>query len=140
MNVKRRISSSRFLIISIGLVYVWFGALKFFPGVSHAEKLAQNTMDVLTLGLISPNVSIILLALSETIIGVLLILNIYRHVVIRIALVHMIFTFVPLFLFPEQSFSDSPLVFTLLGQYIFKNIIIIGALLTLYKLPKSIRV
>ncbi len=137
MKTKERVSSNRFLVISIGLVYVWFGVLKYFPEASSAEKLAQNTIDILTLGLIPPNISIILLAVFETTIGLLLILNIYRHITIIVALVHMAFTFLPLFLFPEQSFSDSPLVFTLLGQYIFKNIIIIGALLTLYKVPKS---
>ncbi|MEW7279678.1 doxx family protein [Aquimarina sp. 2201CG1-2-11] len=139
MNLKR-VSSSRFLTFSIGLVYLWFGVLKYFPNTSHAEKLAKNTIDILTFGLVPPDVSIILLAISETIIGLLLIFNIRRQLTISLALIHMLFTFAPLFLFPEESFSNSPLVFTLLGQYIFKNIIIIGALLTLYKFPEALRV
>ena len=123
MNLKRRVSSSRFLTFSIGLVYLWFGVLKYFPDTSHAEKLAKNTIDILTLGLIPSNVSIILLAILETIIGLLLIFNIRRQFTISLALIHMVFTFSPLFYFPEESFSGSPLVFTLLGQYIFTEIL-----------------
>ena len=55
--------------ISIGLVYLWFGSLKFFTGVSPAEKLAQDTIEQLTMGLLLPEISIILLALWETLIG-----------------------------------------------------------------------
>ena len=85
------------------------------------------------------NIAIILLAIWETFIGVFLILNVFRKPVIIVALVHMILTFTPFLFFPNQSFNHSPLVFTLLGQYIFKNIIIIGALLTLYKQPFSVK-
>ena len=136
MNLKKQLTDNHILAISIGLVYIWFGGLKFFPAFSPAEALAKNTIDALTFGLIPADISIFLLALWETIIGILLILNIYRRPIIILALVHMAFTFTPLFLFPEESFSNSPLVFTLLGQYIFKNVIIIGALLTLYKWPQ----
>ncbi len=141
MNLKKQLLDNHILAISIGLVYIWFGGLKFFPEFSPAENLAKNTIDMISFGIIPSNVSIILLAIWETAVGFLLILNIYRKQTIVIALVHMIFTFTPMFFFPEQSFSEAPMGFTLVGQYIFKNIIIISALLTLYKLPmpKEIR-
>jgi uncharacterized membrane protein YphA (DoxX/SURF4 family) len=135
MNFKKQILGNHILAISIGLVYLWFGGLKYFPHLSPAENLAKNTIYMLTFGNIPSNVSIILLAIWETTVGLLLILNIYRKQAIVLALVHMVFTFTPLLFFPEQSFSDAPMGFTLIGQYIFKNIIIISALLTLYKLP-----
>lgn len=135
MNFRKQISSNHILAISIGLVYLWFGVLKFFPQLSPAETLAKNTIDLLTFGIIPGNISIILLAIWETLVGILLIFNLYRKQAIIIALVHMVFTFTPLFLFPNQSFSDLPVGFSLVGQYIFKNIIIISALITLYRLP-----
>lgn len=138
MKIKERIMKNHILAITIGLVYLWFGALKFFNHLSPAEDLAKNTINVLTFGYIPSNISIILLALWETIIGVFLILNIYRKPVIILALVHLVFTFTPLMFFPTQSFNHSFVVFTLLGQYIFKNIVFVGALLTLYKKPISI--
>lgn len=135
MKIKERITNNHILAITLGLVYLWFGGLKFFSHLSPAEDLAKNTIDVLTFGFIPSNISIILLAIWETVIGVFLILNIFRKPIIILALVHLIFTFAPLMFFPNQSFNHSPLVFTLLGQYIFKNIVLIGALLTLYNQP-----
>lgn len=132
--MKKQLLKNHILAISIGLVYLWFGGLKFFPELSPAEDLAKNTITSLTFGVIPDNVSIILLAVWEALIGILLLLNIYRRQVIIIALIHMVFTFTPLFLFREQSFNHSYFYLTLLGQYIIKNIIIIGGLLTLYKL------
>jgi uncharacterized membrane protein YphA (DoxX/SURF4 family) len=135
MKLKNHLSNNQILGISIGLVYLWFGILKFFPDMSPAEDLAKNTIDALTFHLIPANISIILLAIGETLIGLLLIMNIYRRQVIIITLLHLSCTFTPLFLFPNQSFTIAPIAFTLLGQYIFKNIIIIGALLTMYQPP-----
>ena len=116
------------LRISIGIIYLWFGMLKFFPGVSPAEDLAKETIHQLTFGLISPFVSIILLAIWETIIGVLLIAGLYTRFTIRFVLVHMICTFAPLIFLPGASFTQAPLALTLVGQYIIKNIVIISAL------------
>lgn len=138
MKKNEQITGCRFLAISIGLVYLWFGVLKFFPHLSPAEDLAINTITILTLGKIPPNVSIILLAIWETLIGIFLLTKLLRRPIIILALVHMLFTFTPLLFFPKESFT-LPFVFTLLGQYIFKNLIIIAALITLYyqALPKQ---
>ena len=121
------------MAISIGFVYLWFGVLKFFPAQSPAEDLAKNTADVITMNLIPTGISIFIIAIWETLIGILLLLNIYRKPVVTAALIHILFTLTPLFLFSDQSFTQAPFSFTLLGQYIFKNVIIIAALITLYK-------
>lgn len=128
-----RIKTNHILAISVGVVYLWFGMLKFFAQLSPAEELAQKTIDLLTFGLVVPDVSIILLAIWETAVGTLLILNVAHKPVIVLALIHMACTFAPLFLFPDKSFSTYPFGYTLLGQYIFKNVVIIAALVTLYR-------
>lgn len=125
------------LAISIGLVYLWFGALKFFPDLSPAEGLAKSTVHVLTFGLIPDGVALILLALWETWIGIFLVFNVARKTVVLMALVHIFFTFTPLVFFPDQVFSGGMPFLTLLGQYIIKNLIIIAALLEL--LPVDIK-
>lgn len=137
MYSKKQITRNHILSITIGIVYLWFGGLKFFADLSPAEMLAKNTISFLTFEAVPPNISIIILALSETIIGILLIFNIYPKHIITIAIIHMAFTFTPLFIFPDQTFGDSIFKFTLLGQYIFKNVIIIGALITLYNFNKA---
>ena len=125
----------RYLAISIGLLYLWFGLLKFFPAYSPAEELATNTIAALFGGIIPDTTALLLLASWETVMGLLLILNLFRKPVIVLALIHMAFTFAPLVLLPETSFTVAPFRFTLVGQYIVKNLVIIGALLALYQLP-----
>ena len=117
--------------VSIGLIYLWFGALKFFTGVSPAEALAKNTIDHLTAGLLMPEVSIYLLAIWETMIGIFLIFNLWYRFALKLAFVHIIFTFSPFLFFPELVWTEVPFGLTLLGQYIVKNIVILGILLVL---------
>lgn len=137
-NQQEKIGSPfRILSITIGIVYFWFGALKFFPHLSPAEDLAKNTIDLLTFQLVPTEIGILILAFWETILGVLFITNCCRKVAIIAALAHMICTFTPLVFFPEQSFTENVLTFTLLGQYIVKNLIIIGALWVLYQYDLS---
>ncbi len=120
--------NNRYLKITIGLVYLWFGVLKFFPNVSPAEELAVNTINQLTNFLIPSNISIVLLALWETAVGLFLILGLQKKNTIRVAVIHMLLTFTPLYFFPDLIFNDTILSLTLLGQYIVKNLIILGAL------------
>lgn len=121
----------RILAISIGVVYLWFGMLKFFPGLSPAEGLATDTIHNLTFGLIEPHVSIIMLAIWEITIGLLFIFTPLKRVVIIFTLVHMVLTFTPLLFFPDLSFNSYPFSLTLVGQYIIKNLIIISALIVI---------
>ncbi|SDR93569.1 hypothetical protein SAMN05192545_0457 [Maribacter dokdonensis] len=119
------------LRISIGLVYLFFGFIKFIPNLSPAEDLATNTIGILTFGILPSSLSLIVLAIVETLIGIFLIANWKPRIFISIAIVHILFTFTPLFLLPEEIFGKGELVFTLAGQYIVKNIIILSALLSL---------
>ena len=116
------------LRISIGVIYIWFGILKFFPGLSPAEELAKETIHLLTFGYIDSDLSLLLLAIWETSMGILMVSGLYLKLVIRIVLLHMICTFTPLFLLPDVAFTSTPLALTLIGQYIIKNIVIISAL------------
>jgi uncharacterized membrane protein YkgB len=119
------------LRISIGIIYVWFGALKYFPNLSPADQLAKDTIHLITFGLIPSSISIILLAIWETLLGFILIIGVWRRVVFYTLLLHMACTFVPLFFFVDVSFTALPYAFTLVGQYIMKNLIIIAAAIVL---------
>lgn len=122
----------RLLSISIGIVYLWFGILKFFPGISPAEELAKSTIDLLFVHIISKDLGILLLAIWETGIGIALIIGLRKKIIVPIALLHIILTFSPLILFPQLIFEKHIVGLSLLGQYILKNIIIISALINLY--------
>ncbi len=123
----------RLIVISLGIVYLWFGMLKFFPGLSPAETLAKETIHKLTFGLIPDDVSFILLAIWEVAIGILLLLNKRVKFVIYLALTHIVFTFSPLFLLPNLSFNqDHMYSLTLIGQYIIKNVVLFSAMLFIF--------
>ncbi|MBZ0201983.1 MAG: DoxX family protein [Ignavibacteria bacterium] len=117
----------RILRISLGIVFLWFGFLKFFPGSSPAEKLATNTITILTFGLVKPSVSIYLLATMETLIGLGLIFRIFLRATLFILFFQMLGTITPLFLFPGDTFTIIPFAPTLEGQYIIKNIVLLSA-------------
>src|SRR3990172_1562602 len=67
------------LRVSLGIVFLWFGALKFFPNVSPAQELATRTMDALTLGMVPPAVSLPVLAALECLIGIGLLSGIFMR-------------------------------------------------------------
>ncbi|MEO7988997.1 MAG: hypothetical protein ABI663_05610 [Chryseolinea sp.] len=91
------------LRISIGIVYIWFGALKFFPKLSPADQLAKDTIDLITFGLFSSTTSILLLAIWETVLGVFLLAGIWRQSVFFMLLLHRAYAFYTLVLF-RRSF------------------------------------
>lgn len=131
LQLANRYSLS-FLRISIGLVYFVFGVLKFFPSLSPAEELAGETINMMTFGLISPAIGLVLLAIMESAIGFLLITNRAVKLVLVVAISHMLCTFLPLILLPSYSFQDAPFTLSIVGQYIIKNIILVSAMLVLY--------
>lgn len=116
-----------FLRLSVGIVFLWFGVLKFFPGVSPADDLASRTIFTLSFGLIGPEISMPGLALWETLIGVGLITGLFLRETLLLLFIQMMGTIMPLFIFPIETFARYPYVPTLEGQYIIKNLVIISA-------------
>jgi len=115
------------LRISMGLVFLWFGALKFFPGLSPAADVATRTIERLTFGLIAPDVSILILAAWESLIGLGLIFGVFMRATLLLLFLQMLGTITPIFLFPQEVFSAFPYAPTLEGQYIIKNMVLISA-------------
>jgi uncharacterized membrane protein YphA (DoxX/SURF4 family) len=115
------------LRISLGVVFFWFGILKFFPGLSPAQDLATRTISLLTFGLVPPQVSIPVLAAWECVIGLGLIFNLFMRVTLLLLWVQMLGTITPLVLFPGEAFLRIPYAPTLEGQYIIKNMVLISA-------------
>lgn len=127
------------LRISLGIIFLWYGMLKFFPELSPAESLAVNTINWMLNGLIPGEISIKLLATWEVVVGVGFIFGLFTRYISILFLVHMVLTFTPLFIFPELSFTQAPYAFTIIGQYIVKNIvfILVGILILQEELKKS---
>lgn len=113
--------------VALGIVFVWFGVLKFFPSLSPAEMLAARTIERLTLGTIQPDVALPVLATWEVLIGLGLIAGRWLRGTLLLLAVQMIGTFTPLLLFPDETFTVFPIAPTLEGQYIIKNVVLVAA-------------
>jgi len=114
------------LRISLGIIFTWFGILKYFSGLSPAESLAIRTIDILTFGLIGEDLVRYGLATWETLIGIGLIFNFQLRITLLLLFLQMIGTMTPIFLLPDEVFNIVPYSLTLEGQYIIKNLAIIG--------------
>jgi uncharacterized membrane protein YphA (DoxX/SURF4 family) len=119
------------LRISLGIVFLWFGALKFFPGMSPAHDLAARTIEALSFGTMPARVSVPLLAGWECLIGLGLLFGIFMRATLLLLAIQMAGTLMPLVLFPGEAFTHIPYAPTLEGQYIIKNVVLISAAIVL---------
>ncbi len=115
------------LRIALGIVFLWFGALKFFPGLSPAADLASRTIETLTGGLVPASIALPVLALWESAIGIGLLAGRWMRATLLLLFVQMLGTITPLFLFPEETWIRFPIAPTLEGQYIIKNVVLVAA-------------
>jgi uncharacterized membrane protein YkgB len=116
-----------FLRLSIGVVFFWFGVLKYFPGLSPAEALASRTIHDVSFGLIGFEAARYMIATLECVIGLGLIAGVWMRAVLLLLFIQMAGTFTPMFLYPQEVFRVFPYAPTLEGQYIIKNLVIISA-------------
>jgi uncharacterized membrane protein YphA (DoxX/SURF4 family) len=119
------------LRMSLGIIYLWFGVLKFFPGLSPAQDLAERTIEMLTIGRISDRVALPALALWECLIGIGLLTGYAIRATLLLLFLQMIGAVMPLFLFPQEVFTKAPYAPTLEGQYIIKNLVLVSAALVI---------
>lgn len=112
--------------VTLGLVFLGFGVLKFIPGASPAEGLAVETVEVLSLGIVSGSTALIATAITETIIGLTLITGKFLRVGLVMmggAVAGMLST---LAIFFDDMFMHGV---TLEAQYVIKDFVLIAAAL-----------
>ncbi|MDK1473889.1 DoxX family membrane protein [Streptomyces sp. 549] len=122
--------SSAVLRVCIGLVFCWFGVLKFFPTLSAAEDFATSAMTAMTMGLIPAPLCLLLLAVLETSIGLALLTGLLLRWALAAFFLHMAGVFLSLLVLPDAAWHTAA-VPTLEGQYVIKNIVLVAACLHL---------
>ncbi|SNR32263.1 hypothetical protein [Halorubrum vacuolatum] len=110
---------------AVGIVFIWFGALK-VVGSSPAAELVASTVYV-----VPPEVFVPVLGVWEVIIGLCLLYRPLIRLGILLLALQLPGTFLPLILLPEVTFLTFPYALTVEGQYIVKNLVIIGAALVI---------
>lgn len=116
-------AAARFAIF---LVYTWFGAVK-FTGLSGATPLAEALTEQ-TIGPDHFRVAFLALAAFECVIGVLFLIPAAIRVAIPLLVIHLMIVCSPLVLVWRLAWT-APLVPTLEGQYIIKNVVIVTLVL-----------
>jgi uncharacterized membrane protein YkgB len=114
------------LRISLGLVFLGFAVLKYFPGVSPAEDLAVRTVETLSLGILSGYGALVATAIVETFIGLTLITGKLLRAGLLVLGGAMVGILSPLVLFFGDLFPGAP---TLEAQYVLKDVVLVAAAL-----------
>ncbi|MCB0154060.1 MAG: DoxX family membrane protein [Anaerolineae bacterium] len=112
--------------VGLGVVFFWFGALKLVPGLSPADELVRNTVYF-----VDPDLFVPVLALWEMLIGLGLVFGKFMRLTLLLLFLQMPGTALPLVILPEVVWTHFPYGLTLEGQYIIKNLVLIGAGLVL---------
>ena len=110
------------LRLALGVVFIWFGALK-LAGRSPVADLVADTVAFLPDGFI-----IAAFGVLEVAIGAGLLLGIGLRIVLLLLFLQMAGTFLVFVTQPGEAFQDgNPLLLTNLGEFILKNLVLIAA-------------
>jgi putative oxidoreductase len=111
-----------FLRVSLGLVFVWFGALKIFRVSPVADLVAR------TVYWVDPDWFVPVLGGVEVLIGVGLLVGRFLRTVLALFWLQMLGTFLVLILQPEVAFQrGNPLLLTVEGEFVVKNLVLLSA-------------
>jgi len=108
---------------SVATIFIWFGALKPL-GISPAAELVANTVYWMP-----PEIFVPILGVWEVAIGICLLYRPLIRIGLLLLFLQMIGTFLPVVLLPDVVFATFPYGLTIEGQYIVKNLVVIGAAL-----------
>ncbi|MEM7248681.1 MAG: DoxX family membrane protein [Acidobacteriota bacterium] len=115
------------LRVGLGVVFAWFGLLKLVPGLSPAEQLLTKTVSPL----VDPSWFVPLLAAWECGLGLGLMTGRLPRLTLLLLFFHLGGTCLPVLTCPDEVWTRFPHALTLEGQYMVKNLVLVGAGLTL---------
>ncbi|MEM6910698.1 MAG: DoxX family protein [Verrucomicrobiota bacterium] len=121
---------------ALAIVFVWFGLLKPLR-LSPAEDLLFAT--VAWIPVFGPKAWLIMIGWWEVAIGICFLFRRTTRLAVALLAIQMGGTFLPLVMLPDVTFqaAGKPLVPTLEGQYIIKNLVIIAAAIAIGGSVKS---
>ena len=113
--------------IALGIIFLWFGLLKFFPAVLPIDVLAEKTLLIITFHLFRPETCLHVLAAFECIIGLGMLTRRFVRLTVFLLFLQLPGTFLPLFFFHQETWVHFPYLPTFEGQYIIKNFVLVSA-------------
>lgn len=123
LNELLRITVPLLLRASLGITFVWFGGLK----IAGEPTLPASLIAAITPSL-DPDLLVPLVGAFEVALGTGLLIGRGMPVVLGAATLHLSGTFLVLLLRPDVAFVDgNPLVLSVEGEYVVKNIVLLAA-------------
>jgi putative oxidoreductase len=119
------------LRMSLGAVFLGFGILKLFPGVSPAEDLVKTTTHILTFGLVPGSWALAGVGVLECLIGVCLLSGRALRPAVYLLGMQLVGILSPIVLLTSRMFDGPHHAPTLEGQYVLKDLILVAATLVL---------
>ena len=113
---------TRSLRVALAVTFIWFGALKVLGRSPVADLVAQ------TVYWLPPAFFVRFLGWWELVIGVGLLSGVALRLILLLFWLQMAGTFLVLVLRPELAFqSGNPLLLTVTGEFVIKNLVLIAA-------------
>jgi putative oxidoreductase len=132
VEVDRRIAASLrpatlpALRVLLGVLFVWFGALK-VVGASPVAGIVSGTLPWA-----DPHVTVVALGSAEVVFGAALIMRFALRLVLPLLAGHLAGTFLTFVMLPELMFhGQNPLLLTETGEFVTKNLVLIAATMVL---------
>lgn len=122
-----------FFQYSFAIIFIWFGGLKLFQ-VSPAYELITRTFSIFPANLVNFG-----MGWWELLTGVLFLFRPTVKPALLLMALQIPGTFLPLFIVPEMCFVKVPWILTTNGEFILKNLLMIGGGLVLLTRFKSDR-
>lgn len=114
------------LRVLLGVVFMWFGALK-VAGVSPVAAMVAGTLPWADPQLVVP-----VLGAVEVLLGALVVTGIGLRLALPVLAAHLCGTFLTFVMLPGLMFTHGdPLLLTEDGEFVMKNLVLIGATLAL---------
>ena len=110
--------------ISLGIVFIWFGALK----IANVTPVATLVADTLAWVPVDPDILLPALGAFEIVLGAMVIVGWQLRLVLTVLIAHLCGTFLVLVVLPQVAFErGNPLLLTTIGEFVVKNIVLISA-------------
>jgi uncharacterized membrane protein YkgB len=139
--IRRRLNGLRveaaaplIMRVALGIVFVWFGALK----IANVTPVAKLVADTLAWVPVDPGVLLPALGAFEIVLGALVVVGWQLRLVLTVLIAHLCGTFLVLVVLPQVAFErGNPLLLTTIGEFVVKNVVFIAAAVLLAAWPRT---
>lgn len=115
------------LRVSLGLIFLGFGVLKLFPGVSPAESLIEATGAAITADVMPGAAFVAATGAVEIVIGLTFVSGRFMRAATWLLMAQLVGVLSPLAVVAPRLFSGPYHAPTLEGQYVLKDLILVAA-------------